>query len=91
LDGRRKSAGLEGNIYLNAIVDDRKKEATRSGIPESADEPIGLVNLSYNYADSYYPSAGYQLVRTIKQDLEEGIFDFYSFVREAFDVETCHL
>lgn len=76
---------------VDALIDDRQKEAARSGTPESAAEPIGFVNLNYRYAESYDPTAGYQLVRTIEQDLEEGIFDFYSFVREASDIDTAHL
>jgi hypothetical protein len=76
---------------VDAIVDDRQKEAARSGIPHSTEEPIGLVNLTYSYNDSYYPSAGYQLVRTINQDLKESIFNFYSFVREASDIKTDQL
>lgn len=86
-----KLAAALSIAVVDALVDDRQKEATRSGTPQSAVEPIGFVNLSYRYADNYYPMAGYQLVRTIKQDLEEGIFDFYSFVREANYIDTTHL
>jgi hypothetical protein len=86
-----KLAAALSAAVVDALVDDRQKEAARSGTPEITKEPIGLVTLGYSYAESYYPWAGYQLVGTIKQDLEEGIFDFYSFVREAHDIETRHL
>jgi hypothetical protein len=86
-----KLAAALSVAIVDALVDDRQKEAIRSESTQSTDETIGLVNLSYSYADNYYPLAGYQLVRTIKQDLEEGIFDFFSFVRSADNIETRNL
>jgi hypothetical protein len=76
---------------VDAIMEDRQKEAVRSGNHQCENERIGMVNLTYRYADNYYPMAGYQLDRTIKEDLEEGIFDFHSFVREASDINKAHL
>jgi hypothetical protein len=86
-----KLAAALSVAVVDALVADRQKEAARSGTPEITKEPIGLVTLGYSYAESYYPLAGYQLARTIKQDLEEGVFNFCSFVRSADNIETRHL
>jgi hypothetical protein len=86
-----KLAAALSVAVVDAIIEDRKKEATRSENPQCIDDPIGLVNLTYSYADSYYPQAGYQLARTIKEDLVEGLFNFCSSVREAHGIDTYHI